>query len=96
MFVRAGKQLHSQPKPAAGLFTWASDLELQVNLGKQLKFLVYIVTPALRPDMVLTSATCKQLLLLELTVPWEDCIDEANKRKQSKYQELVEECRRAD
>lgn len=73
-FVRSGEQPHSQPKPAAGLFTSALDWELQVDLGRQLKFPVHIVATALRPDMVLTSATLKHVLLIELTVPWEDCI----------------------
>ncbi len=31
--------------------------------------------------------------MLELTVPWEERIEEANERKRAKYQELVEECR---
>ncbi|KAL0199179.1 hypothetical protein M9458_007719, partial [Cirrhinus mrigala] len=32
-----------------------------------------------------------QLIILELTVPWEERIEEANERKRAKYQELVEE-----
>lgn len=36
----------------------------------------------------------KQLINLELTVPLEECKDEANERKCTKYQELLEECRR--
>jgi len=47
-----------------------------------MKFPVYAAATTLRPDMV-----------LELTVPWEDHIKEANKRKRAKYAELVEECR---
>lgn len=31
---------------------------------------------------------------MELTMPWEDHIEEANERKKAKYSELVEECRR--
>ncbi|XP_035768510.1 soluble scavenger receptor cysteine-rich domain-containing protein SSC5D-like [Neolamprologus brichardi] len=31
--------------------------------------------------------------MLELTVPWEERIEEANERKRGKYQELVQECR---
>lgn len=31
-------------------------------------------------------------VLIELTVPWEDCMEEANERKQSKYQKLMEQC----
>ncbi len=30
---------------------------------------------------------------MELTVPWEDRLEEANERKRAKYAELVEECR---
>ncbi|XP_058485986.1 uncharacterized protein LOC131459868 [Solea solea] len=38
--------------------------------------------------------TSKQIVLLELTVPWEDRIEEANERKRAKYAALVEECQR--
>lgn len=71
-----------------------SDWKLQIDLGRHLKFPVHIVATALRPDAVLTSATLKQVLLKELTVPWEERIEEANERKQSKYKEMVEECRK--
>ncbi len=93
-FVRTGEQPHMQPKPVAGLFISVSDWELQVDLGKQLKFPDHVTATSLRPDMVLLSAALKQVLLMELTVPWEDHIVEANERKQVKYQELLEQCRR--
>ena len=93
-FVRAGEQPQSQPKPAAGLLTSAVDWDLRVDLDKQLKFPDHITTTALRPDIVLSSVSSRQVLLIELTVPWEDRIGEANERKQSKYQELVEQCQR--
>ncbi|KAI8507131.1 hypothetical protein Bbelb_155700 [Branchiostoma belcheri] len=34
-----------------------------------------------------------QVVLLELTVPWEDRMEEANERKRMKYQELASRCR---
>lgn len=37
------------------------------------------------------SDSTKQLIILALTVPWEEHLEEANKRKRAKYQELVEE-----
>ena len=58
-----------------------------------MKFPEKILTTSLRPDMVLTSGATKQMVILELTVPWEDRIEEANCRKTAKYQELVAECR---
>jgi len=43
--------------------------------------------------MVLISEASKQIVLLKLTDPREDRIEEANERKRAKYAELVEECR---
>jgi len=80
-FVRAGET----PTPAAratssGLLAAAQDWELKVDLGKQLKFLENDAAAATRPDMVLISEASKQIVLLEFTVPWEDCIEEERKR----------------
>lgn len=44
------------------------------------------------PDIVLLSVASEQVILLELTVPWEDRMDEANERKRAKYSELLKEC----
>lgn len=44
--------------------------------------------------MVLMSSSSKLVVLLELAVPWEDRMEEAQERKKSKYVELVAECRR--
>jgi hypothetical protein len=46
-----------------------------------------------RPDIVLWSATTKTLILIELTVPYEDNIADADFRKKAKYQDLVDACR---
>ncbi|XP_062872774.1 uncharacterized protein LOC134334411 [Trichomycterus rosablanca] len=92
-FVRAGEQAQHQPGSFGGLLTTARDWELQVDLGKQLKFPEHILATALRPDVVLTSESTKQVVLVELTVPWEDRVEEANERKRAKYSELVAECR---
>jgi len=91
-FVRAVEK----PTPAAratssGLLAAAQDWELKVDLGKQLKFQENAAATTLRPDMVLISEASKQIVLLELTVTWEDHIEEANERKRVKYAELVEE-----
>ena len=43
--------------------------------------------------MIIPSEASKHLIMLELTVPWEERIEDANERKRAKYQELVEECR---
>lgn len=40
----------------------------------------------------LGTVSSKQVILLELTVPWEDRMDEANERKRAMYSELLKEC----
>ncbi|KAJ8014697.1 hypothetical protein DPEC_G00018340 [Dallia pectoralis] len=93
-FVRAGeKPLLAARTTSSGLLATAQDWELEVDLGKRLKFPGTAATTSLRPDMLLISETSKHIILLELTVPWEDRIEEANERKREKYAELVEECR---
>lgn len=93
-FVNAGKKPRSQPTPSISLLSSASDWELRVGLGRQLKFPEHVTSAYLRPGVVLTSTSSKQVLLLELEVPWEDHMEEANKRKRFNYQELIEECQR--
>ena len=64
-----------------------------MDLGKQLKFPENIVETRLRPDIVLVSETSKQVIMLELTVRWEERMEQARERKREKYAELVEESR---
>ncbi|RXN22630.1 reverse transcriptase [Labeo rohita] len=71
-FVRAGEMAQQRQSPPGGLLNTAQDWKLQVDLGRQLKFPEYILSTSLRPDMVITSDASKQVVLVELTVPWED------------------------
>ncbi|KAL4001244.1 hypothetical protein ACER0C_006543 [Sarotherodon galilaeus] len=94
-FIKAGV------KPAApvrntspGLLATVHDWELRVDLAKQLKFPEAVAKTTLRPDIVVTSVVSKQVILLELTVPWEEHMEETHERKRAKYSELVEECRK--
>ncbi|XP_035688709.1 LOW QUALITY PROTEIN: uncharacterized protein LOC118424272 [Branchiostoma floridae] len=89
VFNRAGEKTRQQPTSAGGLLSTARDWQLLVDLGRQLKFPEHIVATSLRPDMVLVSESTRQVVLLELTVPWEERISEANERKRAKYAELV-------
>ena len=76
----------------AGILTSAKDWQLLVDLEQQLKFSSHIAATTLRPDMVLVSESTKQVVLLELTVPWEDHLEEAFERKLSQYAGLVSDC----
>ena len=50
-----------------------------------------LVCTTLRPDIVMWSTSTKQLVMIELAVPWEERIEDAYERKKANYQELVEE-----
>lgn len=94
-FVKPGeKPLVAARNTLSSLLATARDWELCVDVGRQLKFLEEVTRTTLRPDMVLTSVATRQVILLELTVPWEDRIEEAHERNRVKYAELVAECQR--
>lgn len=46
-----------------------------------------------RPEILLVSVRTKSIITMELTVPLEDCLGEAYKRKRTKYEHLVIKCR---
>ncbi|XP_030004234.1 uncharacterized protein LOC115429122 [Sphaeramia orbicularis] len=94
-FVRAGEQAIPARRPPAGILTTARDWQLLVDLERQLKFPRHIAATTLRPDIVILSEATKQAVLLELTVPWEDRIEEAFERKLSKYTGLISDCQQA-
>ena len=71
----------------------AKNWEMNVDLQKNLVFPTHIAATTLRPDIVLWSNTTKRVILVELTVLWEERIQEANERKRRKYEDLLEECK---
>ena len=90
-FVKAGGnavRAHS----ANGVLSTASDWEMLVDLHRRLKFPSEIAETTLRPDIVIWSKKTKQVVLVELTVPWEERMEEAHERKKAKYQPLLEDC----
>ena len=76
-----------------GLLSKAIDWKLQVDIGERLVFPADIAETAQRPDMVITSRSTKTLILVELTVPWEDRIEVSHELKQAKYDDLVTQAR---
>lgn len=75
-FLRAGKAGVVETR-SRGILTTVSDWEMRVALKKQLKFPEKITTTCLRPDIVLWSGSTQQVMFMELTVPWEERIEEA-------------------
>ena len=65
----------------------ASDWTLQADLDKKLQF-THIVLTSLRPDIVTQSTATKRLVIVELTVPWEERCQSAYELKKAKYNDL--------
>ena len=93
-FVRAGEKPKTTSKTSSGLLNPAQDWQLTVDLGSQLNFPQHVHKTTLRPDIILVPEATKNVVLLELTVPWEERMEEAFERKMEKYEDLVSNCHR--
>jgi len=91
-FVKAG-ETKPTTKNATGILQESRNWEMRADLKKRLQFPEEVAHTTLRPDIVLWSKSPKLVILIELTVPWEERIDEAFEFKRSKYEELVQTCR---
>ena len=54
-----------------------------------------IVVTAKRPDVTIYSTSEKKCVVIELTVPAEENLAQANNRKKCKYADLIHECQEA-
>ena len=92
-FGREGEKVaRSSPTPMKhNQLRVACDWKMLVDVGWQLAFRSEIATTTLRPDMVLWSPSLKKVFIIELTVPWEDSVDEAYEQKRLHYAELAAE-----
>ena len=72
--------------------TAANDWEITAYLSGGGTFPVEVAITNLKPDIVIWSASQQQVILGELTVPWEDNIQEAYERKYTKDTELKADC----
>ncbi|XP_071145089.1 uncharacterized protein [Mytilus edulis] len=91
-FVRAGEKKDNQAE-CLGILGTASDWQMTADIHQRMSFPAEIAATSLRPDIVIWSQGTRQAVLLELTVTWEDRIEEAYERKKAKYQQLVEDCK---
>ncbi|KAL0163026.1 hypothetical protein M9458_042422, partial [Cirrhinus mrigala] len=92
-FVKEGQRpiVHSQARQ--NLLQSAQGWEMEVDLGRRLHFPEAVLSTTLRPDIIMWSLEGKRIILVELTVPWEEDCEEAAERKNGKYQQLVQDCR---
>lgn len=54
-------------------------------------FFLDVIVTNLRPDIVLRSHEGKRIIMVGLTVPWEERCEEAYQTNEIKYQDLVDD-----
>ena len=91
-FVRAGQKPPTTVTTRSNLLQKAQSWEMKVDLGGRLQF-PQVVQTTLRPDVVMWSDEAKKIILIDLTVPWEEGCEQAFERKSTKYQDLLHDCR---
>ncbi|KAM7009825.1 scavenger receptor cysteine-rich domain-containing protein DMBT1-like [Tautogolabrus adspersus] len=93
-FVRKEDKAHktsTATKNTPSTLQRASDWELRVDLKRRLVFPQDVAVTSLRPDMVLLSRSIKTIIVVELTVLWEERLVTSHQLKKAKYQDLVDE-----
>jgi len=88
LFIGTGKK-RNKVTSNADILGRIDSWEMRVDLGRRLLFLDVVQT-SLPPDVVIWSDSLRQIIVIELTVTWEEQCDEANERKSAKYAELLE------
>ena len=91
-FLKEGQRQQPKTKGVSKGILQGSLWEMSVDLDGKLVF-PDVVETNLRPDIVIWSKAAKKIILVELTVPWEERIQEAYERKRAKYDDLMESCR---
>ncbi len=91
-FLKEGTKPSGPNKSRVSLLQSAQAWELRVDLKRRLQF-PDVVHTSWRPDAVLFYTEGKKIILVELTVPWEEGWEEAFERKSERYKGLVQDCR---
>ena len=81
---------HSSPNMK--LLNGASDWRVSADLKTSLQFPVHIIQTEKQPNIVAWSNSKKHVLLIELTVPWEENREEAHEQKKNRYETLHANC----
>ena len=87
-FAKQGQRVTSSGKFQTEILSITNDLQMQVDLKRRLIFPPEVCTTTLRPDIVICSCRIKQIVMIEVIEPWENCAEVRNERRQTKYDEL--------
>ena len=92
-FLKEGEQAPKSAPQPTGILNESRSWEMKADLKQQLQFPQEIALTTLRPDIVIWSRNPKRVVLVELTVPWEEQIEESHELKRAKYEDLAQTCR---
>ena len=92
-FLKEGEcPVRKQKNPNMKLLNGASDCKVSADLKTFLQFRVHIIQTEKRPDIVAWCDSKKSVLLIELTVPWEENREKVHERKKNLYETLRADC----
>ena len=92
-FLKEGEcPVRKQKNPNMKLLNGASDWKVSADLKTSLQFPVHIIQTEKQPDIVAWSDSKKSVLLIELTVPWEENQEEAHERNKKRDETLCANC----
>ena len=69
---------------------WEGEWKIVTDLDQMLVFPIVVTNR--RPDIVIWNEERKVVYMLELTVPWESNLEDAEERKNQRYEELKDQC----
>lgn len=84
-YPRSGKERNSEPGNHLQIYSF------WVYRSQRLTFPPEIAATNLRPDLVLLFKSCRRVFIVELSVPWEDALNEAFERKKLRFANLATE-----
>lgn len=95
-FVKPGSTPQQTIQKTNTTLTPGKEWQMRVDFKKQLVLPKEILITSVHPETVLWLSVEKRVLLIELTIPWEEGMTAAHERKYLKYTELAAKCREAE
>ena len=90
-YANAGGEDHKRIQAYQGLDN-SGEWQVICDLDERMIFPQHIALTNQRPDLIIWSDKLKKVILMELTVPWEENFELAQERKKDRYAELVRDC----
>ena len=92
-FLKEGEcPVRKQKNPNMKLLNGVSAWKVSADLKTSQQFPVHIIQTEKRPDITAWSSSKKSVLLIELTVPWEENREEAHEQKKNRSDTLRTDC----